>query len=107
MKNIDLRIVSREARKELNQAAVRMFKVRSKQIDIAETLGIRNSTITLLHAARERVNMISFITNQGKVQFMIYPQSFTAEVFIKFIKQLIKASNKKTFLIFDNLGVRL
>ena len=65
----------------------------------------KTPTITLSHAARERVNMISSITNQGKVQFMIYPSSFTADVFIKFIKQLIKASSKKVFLILDNLRV--
>ncbi len=49
--------------------------------------------------------MISSITNQGKVQFMIYPKSFNAEVFIVFIKQLIKTSDKKIFLILDNLRV--
>ncbi len=65
----------------------------------------KTPTITLSHAARERVNMISSITNQGKVQFMIYPKSFNAEVFITFIKQLIKASDKKIFLVLDNLRV--
>lgn len=61
--------------------------------------------ITLSHAARERVNMISSITNQGKVQFMIYDNSFNAEVFKIFLKQLIKSSDRKVFLVLDNLRV--
>jgi len=61
--------------------------------------------ITLRHAVRERVNMISSITNQGKVQFMIYPNKFTAQVFIGFLEQLVKSSEKKIFLILDNLRV--
>ena len=32
----------------------------------------KTPVITLSHAARERVNMISSINNQGKVRFMIY-----------------------------------
>jgi len=62
-------------------------------------------TITLSHAVRERVNMISSISNQGKVQFMIYPDKFTAQVFITFLEQLIKTSEKKIFLVLDNLRV--
>jgi len=65
----------------------------------------KTPTITLSHAARERVNMISTITNQGKVQFMIYENSFNAEVFKTFLKQLIKSSNRKVFLVLDNLRV--
>jgi hypothetical protein len=60
-------------------------------------------TITLSHAKRECVNIIFSISNQGKVQFMIYPDKFTAQVFIEFLEQLIKISEKKIFLILDNL----
>jgi len=61
--------------------------------------------ITLSQSKRERVNMISSITNQGKVRFMIYEEKFTAQVFMRFMKQLIKGSKKKVFLILDNLRV--
>ena len=61
--------------------------------------------ITLSQSKRERVNMISSITNQGKVRFMIYEETFTAQVFMRFMKQLIKGSKKKVFLILDNLRV--
>jgi len=65
----------------------------------------KTPTITLSHVARERVNMISAISNQGKVSFMIYDDKFTAQVFIKFLEQLLKSSAKKVFLILDNLRV--
>lgn len=54
---------------------------------------------------RFSVNMISSVTNQGKVQFMIYEGSMNAERFIEFLKQLIKTSDKKLFFIVDNLRV--
>lgn len=61
--------------------------------------------LILSQSKRERVNMISSITNQGKVRFMIYAEKFTAQVFIRFMKQLIKGSKKKVFLVLDNLRV--
>jgi len=51
------------------------------------------------------VSMISSITNQGKVQFMIYTDKMNAEKFILFMQQLIKTSPKKIFFIVDNLRV--
>jgi transposase len=55
--------------------------------------------------SRFSVNMISTVTNQGKVQWMIYPGKMTAAVFITFLTQLITSANKKIFLIVDNLSV--
>lgn len=55
--------------------------------------------------SRFSINMISSITNQGKVQFMIYEGKMNADLFIDFLKRLIKSSNKKVFLIVDNLKV--
>ena len=65
----------------------------------------KTPTLVLSHAKRERVNMISTITNQGKLYFMIYDDKFTAQVFIKFLQQLVKQSSKKVFLVLDNLRV--
>jgi len=52
-----------------------------------------------------KINMISTVTNQGKVQFMIYSENMNADKLIEFLKQLIKSSQKKIFLILDNLRV--
>ncbi len=49
--------------------------------------------------------MISSITNQGKVEFMIYSRTLNSDMFIKFLSQLIKNKDKKIFLIVDNLKV--
>ena len=58
-----------------------------------------------LNAKKERVNLISSITNQGKVRFMIYNQTMNSQTFIKFCTRLIKDADKKVFLILDNLRV--
>jgi transposase len=52
-----------------------------------------------------KINMISTVTNQGKVNFMIYSENMNADKLIEFLKQLINSSNKKIFLILDNLKV--
>lgn len=58
-----------------------------------------------LSAKRTSVNMISTVTNQGKVRFMIYKDKMNAQVLIKFLKQLIKGAKRKIYLILDNLRV--
>ncbi len=46
-------------------------------------------------------NMISTITNRGRLAFMVFTQSFTAGVMIDFLKRLIRHTNRKVFLIVD------
>lgn len=58
-----------------------------------------------IHPRCKRVNLISTITNQGKVRFMVYNEKMNSNVFIKFMKRLIKDSEKKIYLILDNLKV--
>lgn len=54
---------------------------------------------------RERVNMISTVTNQGKVRFMFYDGPMNADRLIVFLRRLIRATSKKIFLVLDNLRV--
>jgi transposase len=49
--------------------------------------------------------MISAITNQGKVRFMMYRDAMNSELLIKFMTRLIKDAGRKVFLILDNLRV--
>ena len=58
-----------------------------------------------LHPRCERVNLISSITNQGKVRFMVYKNKMNSQTLIKFMDRLIKGAEKKIFLIVDNLKV--
>lgn len=61
--------------------------------------------VKLSMSKRFSVNMVSSITNQGKVQFMIYSDNMNSERLIEFMRQLIKSSDKKIYLILDNLKV--
>jgi transposase len=54
-------------------------------------------------AKRERVSMISTVTNQGKVRFMLYDKAMNAKTLIRFMTRLIKDADRKVFLILDNL----
>jgi len=58
-----------------------------------------------LHPRCERVNLISSVTNQGKVRFMVYNNKMNSQTMIKFMERLIKGADKKVFLIVDNLKV--
>lgn len=49
--------------------------------------------------------MISTVTNQGKVRFMMYKESMSAQVLITFMKQSVKGAGRKIFLILDNWRV--
>jgi len=50
---------------------------------------------------RFRCNMISAITNRGKLRFMVFKKNFNAEVFIEFLGRLIRQVEPKVFLIVD------
>jgi len=56
-------------------------------------------------AKRFSVNMISTLTNQGQVEFMIYSGTMNSQRLIEFMKGLIKGKKRKIFLILDNLRV--
>ena len=46
-------------------------------------------------------NMISAITNRGRLNFMVFKENFQATVFLEFLKRLIRQSQTKVFLIVD------
>jgi transposase len=54
---------------------------------------------------KARMNMISAITNQGSVRFMVYEQTMNQQLLIDFMRRLVKDSDRKVFLILDNLRV--
>lgn len=56
-------------------------------------------------AKREKLSMISTVTNQGKTRWMIIDGSFDAGRLIEFLEVLVKDAHKKVFLILDNLRV--
>jgi len=58
-----------------------------------------------LNAKRVSTNMLSAVTNQGKVRFRLFEGSMNADILIDFMKRLIKGAKRKVFLILDNLRV--
>jgi transposase len=56
-----------------------------------------------LPAKREKISMISTVTNQGKVRFMVYEDAMNAKTLVRFMTRLIKDADRKVFLILDNL----
>lgn len=56
-----------------------------------------------LNAKRTSMSMVSAITNQGKVRFMVYKEAMNADLMITFMKRLIKDAGRKVFLVVDNL----
>jgi len=56
-------------------------------------------------AKRERINMISSITNQGQVRFMFYRDNMNSTLLIDFMRHLTKDDGRKVSLILGNLKV--
>ena len=67
--------------------------------------GRRGETPVVLGTGqRFRCNMISSITNRGRLAFMVFRQRFTARVFLNFLGRLLRLTRKtrrKVFLIAD------
>lgn len=58
-----------------------------------------------LNAQKSGISMISAINNEGKMRFMFYRKGMTSQLMIKFMGRLIKDTERKVFLIVDNLKV--
>ena len=96
------------------RALARRFKA---QIHWLDEMGLRSdhpagrswgrrgeTPVVLGTGQRFRCNMISSITNRGRLAFMIFRQRFTARVFVNFLRRLLRLMRKtrrKVFLIVD------
>lgn len=93
-------------------------KIENAEIHWGDETGVRNNCqhgrsyapkgktpVKKSMSKRFSTNMISTVTNQGKVQFMIYSENMNSDKLIEFLKQLIKNNEQKIFLILDNLRV--
>jgi transposase len=104
--------------KEEYPAIAERAKKEGAEIHWGDETGIRNSNqhgrsyapkgktpVKKSMAKKFSINMISTVTNKGKVEFMIYSGSMNADRLIEFMQQLIKNKTQKLFLILDNLRV--
>ena len=51
------------------------------------------------------INMISAISNQGKLHFMFSQESINQQKLIEFLERLLKDIHRKVYIILDNLKV--
>lgn len=65
----------------------------------------KTPVLVLSQSKRERVNLISAVNNRGAMRFMVYQETMTAQVLIRFMERLVKDAGRKVFLILDNLRV--
>jgi transposase len=59
--------------------------------------------VTFAPGTRQKLSMISTVTNKGQARWMIIDGNFGADRLIEFFEALIKDAAKKIFLILDNL----
>lgn len=62
-----------------------------------------HTPVARLAARKEKISMMSAISNQGLLRFMIYDDGMTSERLIEFMKRLTRDSKRKVLLILDNL----
>jgi len=62
-----------------------------------------NAPVVKLPAQKSSINMISSITNQGQMRFLMYRGTMNCQLLIKFMTRLIKDAGRKVFLVLDNL----
>ncbi|NIR72881.1 MAG: IS630 family transposase [Candidatus Dadabacteria bacterium] len=66
----------------------------------------RGQTPTInLNANTVSINMISAVTNQGKVRYRIFEGTMNSDVLIDFFMRLLRDAKKKVFVVMDNLRV--
>lgn len=58
-----------------------------------------------LNANSESINMISAVTNQGKLRFRFFEGNMNSDILIDFMMRLVNSATKKVFLVLDNLRV--
>lgn len=70
---------------------------------VGRTYGRRGRTPEVPGTGRRfGCNLISAITNRGRLSFMVFREKFAAGVFLKFLKRLVKqAAGRRIFLIVD------
>src|SRR3954467_14381461 len=78
----------------------------SNQANYGRSFAPRGQTPILRRPARRfSQSMISSLTNQGKLRFMIYEGALNTTIFLNFLRRLIREAARKLFVIVDNLPV--
>lgn len=101
-------------------AIVKLAKQEGAQIHWGDELGLRaddqtgrsygkrgQTPVVPGTGQRFRCNLISTLTNQGKLYFKLFTQNFNGDVMLDFLRRLIRQVPQKVFLIVDKHPVHL
>jgi transposase len=66
---------------------------------------IGQTPVVQVDSQKLKINMLSAISNRGKLRFMLYENNMDSDKLIDFMGRLVRDSKKKVFLILDNLRV--
>lgn len=66
---------------------------------------IGQTPVVRTEAKHIKINMLSAISNRGKLRFVLYKDNMNSDKLISFMRRLVHESKKKVFLILDNLRV--
>src|SRR5436305_2099958 len=116
---VDTRSLSDEVREALRLRAVAArAKVEGAEIHWGDEIGVQPDAgqqrgyappneppEKAVPGQRFRVNMISTITNEGKLRFMLYDGKMTGALFVVFLTRLVARATRKIILIVDRLKV--
>src|SRR4051812_46440915 len=78
----------------------------SNQANYGRSFAPKGQTPIIRRPARRfSQSMISSLTNQGKLRFMIYEGALNTAIFLNFLRRLMRETARKLFVIVDNLPV--
>jgi transposase len=66
---------------------------------------IGQTPVVRVEAKKIKINMLSAVSSHGKLRFMLYRDHMNTDKLIDFMYRLVKESEKKVFLVLDNLRV--
>ena len=66
---------------------------------------IGKTPVVRMESKKMKINMLSAISNRGKLRFVLYKDNMNSDKLIDFMRRLIKESSRKVFLVLDNLRV--
>jgi transposase len=66
---------------------------------------IGQTPVVHVEAKHIKINMLSAISNRGKLRFVLYKDNMNADKLIEFMRRLVHDGEKKVYLIVDNLSV--
>jgi len=93
-------------------------KAENAEIFFGDEVGVQNTAnyakgyapigqtpVVKVESKKMKANMLSAISNRGKLRFVIYKDNMNSDKLIDFMRRLINDIKKKVFLILDNLRV--